>query len=410
MPSYDILGVDSSTPVSTTTTTPWPHSWDYPETSFSSLVPVPYSLALPPGLSAMYSLSFFQPSSPWMVGAGKSGLLAIWNAAPELVDDTTDHVNQLALDPVLSWKAHQGKWIADARFLSSTTTMDGDGQLTPVPRPTRLVSAANDGTVCLWDLTTVAAKTHVPRLLVQTPKGHLHSSGIFSLDISTDCSNTSTTQQYCVTGSKDKTIVLSDLSSSSAAFSPIWTSTHHTSKVGDVRFRGKGTSLMASAGDDGVVAVHDFRTHRVVVDCNHAHARPHSVQWDPYNEHVLMTAGHDHTIQLWDIRKWGQTPLTIFQGHVPEHVRKVTKIHRPVFYTPTKKSPSNTMILTSGQQSSSLSLFHAGRLWSRGQLPEGVDGGALAVDGARVAVSTPHQVLLLKPSSSAVSVTGGRGS
>ena len=67
--------------------------------------------------------------------------------------------------PRLAPPAGLSRWIADARFLSSS---GGNGSLTSnasasVPR--RLLTAGNDGTVCHWDLTSTSVATGAPKLL-----------------------------------------------------------------------------------------------------------------------------------------------------------------------------------------------------------------------------------------------------
>lgn len=167
------------------------------------------------------------------------------------------------------------------------------------------------------------------------------------------------------------------------------------------------------------------------------------MRWQRVRIHYLntfllfsLTAGHDKTIKLWDLRRFGDqsSPIGVLEGHVPLHETRCKKIHRPVFYHPISSSSSSstskwrdsTFVLTGGQQSYSLSLFHADgfdsmsttltdqpatrsavdvSLCSRGKLPETCgDAVCIAVDGSRVAVSTEQaEVLLLEPSSTCTS-------
>lgn len=228
-----------------------------------SLSPLQKRLIPPSRLGAIYSLQFFQDTS-WLVGAGKAGVIAVWDASSTSNNKPENDV----VDPILSWKAHGGRWIAEATFLPSQHQ-----------QPSRLLTAANDGAVCLWDLTTVSVQEAVPRLLMRTGK-ELHTSGIFALDVQAHA-----TEPLFATASKDKTVKISTL----GADVGWWTSHHHSAKVGDVRFRGVGSSLLASVGDDGLVVIHDFKSHRIVAESSQAHSRPHSVVWHPSQEHVFMT-------------------------------------------------------------------------------------------------------------------------
>jgi hypothetical protein len=61
------------------------------------------------------------------------------------------------------------------------------------------------------------------------------------------------------------------------------------------------------------VIIHDTRTANgegettpvsSVATLEHVHnGKPHSVQWNPWNENELLTAGLDDVIQCWDLRK-----------------------------------------------------------------------------------------------------------
>ena len=183
------------------------------------------------------------------------------------------------LDPVLSWKVHSGRWIAEARFLPNSMT---DRQSS---HPSNFVTAANDGTVCLWDLAQVSVTSGAPKLLSQTGK-ELHTGGIFAMDISPRSKSV-----LIATGSKDKTIALSELKET-ACFQTFWNSEFHTAKVAAVKLQGKGSTILASASDDGLVAIHDYKCgerNGLIAELDNAHDRPHSVIWHPSQETTLMT-------------------------------------------------------------------------------------------------------------------------
>jgi WD40 repeat protein len=362
-----------------TSVLPTQHHYDGPMTSL-----VPLSKRLNPTMGAIYSLHFYQN---WLVGAGKAGMIAIWDHTTTIStpgEEQQDSTNKTTIvDPVLSWKAHAGRWVAEVRFIANGR---------------RLLTAANDGCVCVWDVTTVSTQQQIPKCLSQTGKG-LHTSGIFALDVL----ETTSSNVLVATASKDKTVQLSILDQTWGW----WKSDHHSAKVGDVRFKGTDSSLLASVGDDGLVVVHDYKSHRIVAESSTAHQRPHSVAWHPTHEHLLLTAGHDRTIKLWDIRRFGgdggsAVPLGVLEGHVPVQETRCKRIHRPVWY-------QHDYVLTGGQSSHALSAFHTRfsenqsvdvSMMCRGRLPEECgDAGCIAVDGSRVAVSTEGaEILLLEPS------------
>lgn len=238
----------------------------------SSLRPMGPRLVPPKGLKAIYSLDF-QPMSShrtWLVGAGKAGIVALWDCSSS---------TETEIDPVLTWKAHSGRWIAEARFLQSGMATSS---------PSRLITAANDGKVCLWDLSTVSTQSGVPRLLSQSD-ANLHTSGIFVMDVLAMGTNKNSDIKIA-TGSKDKTIALSVLGESHE-FCPLWRSNLHTAKVGGVRLHPSRNSILASASDDNLVCIHDYQCgeKKSGLKLENVHNRPHSVVWDPYHSDLLMT-------------------------------------------------------------------------------------------------------------------------
>lgn len=364
-----------------------------------NLVPSGPSLIPPSGLNALYSLQFYphtwensinddsytKISPSWLVGAGKAGIVALWDCRkPE--EEDSDGVN-----PVVSWKAHGGRWIADAKFIPAGSTSMNENETSHIPK--RLLTAANDGTICHWDLTSNSIKTGAPKLLGQTDKS-LHASGIFSMDVRVDKSGA-----HIASGSKDKTIVLSSVERLGDAY---WRSDFHSAKVGCVSLSTCGTDpLIVSASDDGYVAVHDSRSDSVSIQVENSHFKPHSAIWRPGSDSVFLTAGLDETIKLWDTRNVSR-PLASFHGHVPKTGKRLKRIHRPAFVA----IASESYILSGGEGSHSLSMFQLSNfsgdgsvhsVFNRGRLPDDHgDVGSLAVMNNHVAVAgVGGEVLIL---------------
>lgn len=263
------------------------------------LEPTGKRLIPPKGLGAIYTMQFYsstldggmdmqRKARTWLIGAGKAGVVALWECTEDKAFTESTEIN-----PILSWRAHSGRWIADARFIP--------GQ----ENPSKLVTAANDGAICLWDLTTLSVQSGAPKLLQKTGK-ELHSSGIFSMDVLTPSKDLSHDEgkdtvsgddkvSIC-TGSKDKTVALSSLSTIERNRAPLWRSDFHTGKVSAVRFRGSSLShdvkTIASASDDGLIAIHDCRKDGrsdPAAVLENAHNKPHSVVWHPSEQDLLMT-------------------------------------------------------------------------------------------------------------------------
>jgi len=381
----------------------------------SCLEPTGKRLIPPKGLGAIYAMQFYpfnfddgmNNKRSWLVGAGKAGIVALWDCSKE-----EDNIASTEIDPILSWKAHSGRWIADASFLPGPVS---------TRTPSRLVTAANDGTICFWDLTTVSVQSGAPKLLHKTGK-ELHSSGIFAMDVLAATRGVSingdketiieTNAVMICTGSKDKTVALTSLSTIERNGAPLWRSYYHSGKISAVRFRGSsipGDKTIGSASDDGLIAIHDCRIDGrsdPIAVLDNAHNKPHSIVWHPTEENVVMTAGLDETIKVWDIRFLNR-PLIAYYGHVPVDVSRLKRIHHPVFYTPSKSRSS--FVLTGSENSHSLSLFKhdcdtlngdrntvRSAVFSRGKLPEGYgDVGTIALHNEVVAASVDGGEILL---------------
>ena len=204
--------------------------------------------------------------------------------------------------------------------------------------------------------------------------------------------------------------------------STVWRSNFHTGKVASVSFSSSTINpLIASASDDGLVAVHDMRANgssnsSVVVSLDDTHVKPHSAVWKPNSDSTFITAGLDDVIKLWDLRNTGKPVMTgSFHGHVPMSGRKLKRIHRPTFFS-NGSSNSESFILSGGENSHAISMFEVDQanvdlyslepsllrsVFSRGKLPDGSgDVGSMAVHSDQVAVTVEGgEVIILQPKS-----------
>lgn len=282
--------------------------------------------------SMFYSLDY-SPESKLICAAGKSGMINIWNHNYS----TQSQINNENEDiyPKLSWKAHGGRWISDVRFL----------QLKNNDRNNNIISAANDGSVCLWDTSKTSCQTGIPKLICNTGKS-LHSSGIFSMDVF---------GELVCTASKDKTFRVTNLESicNKQIIQSTYISHNHTSKVSCVAMRNEN---MIGSTDDTTVQIHDIRSPDTITTINDAHSRPHSIVWHPTQEHNFVTAGLDDFIPMWDTRKL-EKPVSYFRGHALK-TKKYKKIFRPAFYNSNVGADNNKVYLLTGSEGSEcLSVF-----------------------------------------------------
>lgn len=375
------------------------------EGPLASMIPVGPRLSSPQANLALYSLNVSSNNDDnpieWVVGAGKSGVVSIWNCRDELP-------NNDGIDPIISWKSHCGRWIADASFVPGRGDLNsrGNSNGNQVNCPSKLLTAANDGSVCLWDLKCSSCSTGTPKNIATTGK-LLHKSGIFSMHID----HGSNYDDICIcTGSKDKTLAVTTLASISfgSKCSPFFVSHHHTSKVACVQLQGRGSTLVGSASDDGSVAIHDYRKNLVVANIDHAHIKPHSIVWNPCDVFSFITAGYDDTIHRWDMRNIS-TPVESYCGHVPLSTKKCKRIHRPCFLSIPKSS--HQYILSGSEKSGCLSIFEVGSnysdsmknnevsVYSRGSLPRDCgDVGCIVSSGCSAAIAVDGgEVLLIEP-------------
>lgn len=166
----------------------------------------------------------------------------------------------------------------------------------------------------------------------------LHSSGIFSLHYQ---------QGKVVTGSKDKSICLSELGSDIKAVGS--NEEVHCSVVKCVRFRPDNNSIVASVGNDSKLAISDFRkkpSTSASVSIEHLHngCAVNSVSWHPTKLNLLMTAGFDTAIQVHDLRNTAK-PCLVLNSHMPSLLSKSKGIYHPQFFNNGKH------VITSGDKS-----------------------------------------------------------
>lgn len=349
-------------------------------------------------LPAIYSLSFLSSSAAplALLTAGKGGMVALFNDPLSMYPANHDDE---AVAPY-TFQAHS-RWVSTARFLH-TCTLSSLSASSTFP----LITASDDATIKIWDLGR-AGKSK-PKLL--SSSNQVHNRGVFGMEIVGD---------MVVTGSKDKTVAVSQIDPAGGPLQLLSRYDElHSSVVKAVDLQANG-KVFASGSQDRSVCVVDTR------DVSASRGRPqiklencceggvYCAQFSPHpqEQHLLMTAGLDPVIKLWDLRymkkqnsgvlspstSTGSTgdasiPLFTFKGHCTSGAR-LKSIVPPTFL-------GSRTIVTGGQGSGRLSIYctTTGRTLSRGTLPEDPSNCAVSIGphGALVAASCRGNIYFLR--------------
>lgn len=317
----------------------------------------------------VYCMSF-HPAGNLLAAAGHGGQAGVFGLSADLS-------NEDGAASIMSWRPHNS-WIGEIQWLSG---QEG--------HRTQLITASNDKTMVLWDCTTSAAagRTRVPKKLLGAPH-HFHTGGIFSMhEAGGDV----------VSAGKDGSVVHSRFIEGGWGLMQDFENLHGGAVIKCVRFRDAARGeVFASGGNDRSLRVTDARAQKgqgvVRVWEDASDAAVNFVQWSPSDQNMLLSAGFDRAISLWDLRATSNEPLHRLQGHhrVPG-AGKVKGMHRAAFLA------QGRYVITTGEKTDLISIYDVatGRAVSRGESDEGGTAVAvledqascvLAVSGARSAI------------------------
>ena len=331
---------------------------------------VPEPLTCPAGLDRLYTLCFSSApaDAALLAGGGNGGYAAVWSPGQRGDDEL-----------LLAWHAHGG-WVSSVRFVESASRK--------VPL---LLSSANDGQVRLWDLARVA--TGAPQMLYsEAPHAQYgKAKGIFCMDARAAGGAT-----VVASGAKNKSVAVYGVGDRGLEPRRVFAQAHE-GVVKSVCL--KGEFELASAANDGSVSTWDTRSDGPCADFGGWHSRAHSARWHPVCDHLLMTAGLDAHVNLFDVRKGAKECVHRFLGHASSRATFRRAIHHPEFllsgprFRPHPVYGHACHVVTCGELSGRISLYCAatGSTVSRGTLPapEGAEG---VVDGAAMAVHADGQM------------------
>jgi WD40 repeat protein len=317
-----------------------------------------------------------------LASGGHGGRVAVFGAGSEFrkrQSGADDEEDQDGASPLLSFKGHSG-WVCGVHFLCDTTPGSASGW------SGGLLTAANDGAVSLWNVQRARCANSRGNSMkpkrVTTEKVH-NGSGIFSLHAR---------KRIIVTASKDSTVGYSKLRSDKIELTASFD--YHGSVVKCARIQpGVGChNVVASVGNDSSLCIWDVRLSekhgakdaRHLAQCvNDASSLAlNSVRWHPTDSNLVMTAGFEPVIKIFDRRQLGSALVTL-NGHHRCNGGRAKSIHHPLW----PQAAKGKIVLSGGSNSLDLSIFSSttGKMLSRGQV--GFEPTAMCEQGNIVAAA-----------------------
>ena len=229
-----------------------------------------------PTLKRIYSIDFGPKAfCPLLVAGGHQGYVRVHGT------QTTGDDEMLDSTSLMTFRAHRG-WVA-----SVSLGLSEQGS-------TRLLTAANDGLVKLWDIEQTAIEE--PKELDSTET--LHSNGIFSMHV---------WKRRIYTASKDGCVVVSKATNDSIRSVSTFDLEMGILKCVECR---RDEALFAVCGNAGLAQMLDARAGTEVnrIQPQRISGALNSITWHPSREHQMCLSGFDPMVELWDVRHTG-TPL-----------------------------------------------------------------------------------------------------
>ncbi|KAG0166383.1 CCR4-Not complex caf1 ribonuclease subunit Caf1 [Apophysomyces sp. BC1015] len=215
----------------------------------------------------------YQPSNPDIIATQTRD-------GDVLVFDRTKVVQDTTCDPALRLKGH---------------TKEGYGLAWSPHRPSHLLSASFDKTICQWDIRGTAKQDRVLEPY-QRYEGHVGCVA----DVHWNAAD----ESMFASVADDKTLMIWDTRS---ARKPTQSVQAHDGEVNSVAFHPRKEWLLATGSSDKTIGLFDIRklnNKLHSLEMHQSHVR--QVAWSPHDGPILASCGLDRRLMVWDLERIGE--------------------------------------------------------------------------------------------------------
>eukprot|EP00028_Trichosphaerium_sp_Am-I-7-wt_P012531 CAMPEP_0168539314 /NCGR_PEP_ID=MMETSP0405-20121227/21752_1 /TAXON_ID=498012 /ORGANISM="Trichosphaerium sp, Strain Am-I-7 wt" /LENGTH=415 /DNA_ID=CAMNT_0008568849 /DNA_START=186 /DNA_END=1433 /DNA_ORIENTATION=- len=173
-------------------------------------------------------------------------------------------------------------------------TKEGYGLSWSPTSPSKLLSASDDATVCLWDITQPKSN-----------KVQAHSIYTGHADVVEDVAWHHTHVTFFGSVGDDKQLLLWDTRNSPAK--PVHVVQAHSAEINCLAFNPFSEWVVGTASGDKTVALWDLRSLSGRLHTMTGHEdQVYQVAWAPFSETILGSCGSDRRVHIWDLARVGE--------------------------------------------------------------------------------------------------------